>query len=72
MVNNKESIKKLSNALIDCEYAFQDIKKYGTPVLNFTGEKTPQYIEMCNYLNKSCEDVIVSIQELKTVLPTPQ
>lgn len=57
---NREALKKLSDMMIDCQYAQQ----MGIQVFN--GQATP---EMCASLQKVSDDLIAEVQTWKALIP---
>lgn len=63
---NTESLKNLSNMIIECKHAEQ----LGIQVFNNLHNTTPEYSEICSALRDSCEKIHNEIEKLKTMIPS--
>lgn len=63
---NTESLKKISNMIIECKL----VEQLGVQVFNNLGTTTPEYMELCNVLKDSLEKVSIEIELLKLDVPT--
>jgi hypothetical protein len=63
---NTESLKKISNMIIECKL----VEQLGVQVFNNLGTTTPEYMELCNALKNSLEKVNIEIELLKLDVPT--
>lgn len=62
---NTESLKTLSNMVIECKHAEQ----LGIYVFNNLNNTTAEYMELCKALEESCKKIENEIQKLKPMLP---
>jgi len=63
---NTESLKSLSNMVIECKHAEQ----LGIQVFNNLNNTTPEYVEICSALKESCNKISDEIEKLKNMIPS--
>lgn len=63
---NTESLKSLSNMIIECKHAEQ----LGIQVFNNLTNTTSEYSEICAAFRDSCSKINDEIERLKTMVPS--
>ena len=63
---NTESLKSLSNMIIECKHAEQ----LGIQVFNNLTNTTPEYSEICAALRDSCSKISDEIEKLRPMIPS--
>lgn len=62
---NSESLKNVSNLVIDCRLA----QEIGVYVFNNMGTVSEEFTELCNELHKACDKIIAEAQTIKSSIP---
>jgi len=62
---NTDSLKTLSNMLIECKHAEQ----LGIQVFNNLNNVSQEYAEICYAFKESCEKIYADVEKLKTLIP---
>jgi len=62
---NTESLKSLSNMIIECKHAEQ----LGIQVFNNLNNTTAEYSEICTAFKDSCEKIHDEVEKIKRMIP---
>ena len=65
MTPNRHCLKALQAFPVDAQFCQQ----YGTQVFGYQGEATPQYKQVCTEFTSIIDDIIASMQNVKSQIP---
>lgn len=68
MIPHRHCLKVLQAFPVDAQFCQQ----YGSQVFGYQGEATPEYQQVCTSLTSVIDDIIASMEEIKSQIPVSE